>query len=206
MTEGVLEINLQGTTIKTLEAKSWLGRMFQKLVGVRSVEQEVATQLQYLEKVYEVFRDLGYENLLSLDMNGKNMYYDEAYTDKDLQTAIQLAVKEEQQEAYHVEFILHGIDGNEENEVEVNMYAQHEEGDMPLVVTARLNQPSAQVEVFLTKVKDKINEKFGIESGEISVEEDYEEETSEEPAEEEETETPEESAETETEEPEDKTL
>ena len=86
------------------------------------------------------------------------------------------------------------------------MYAQHEEGDMPLVVTARLNQPSAQVEVFLTKVKDKINEKFGIESGEISVEEDYEEETSEEPAEEEETETPEESAETETEEPEDKTL
>ena len=209
MTEGVLEINLQGTTVKALEAKSWLGRMFQKLVGVKTVEQEVATQLQYLEKVYEVFRDLVYENLLSFDLNGKNVYYDEAYTDKDFQTAIQLAVKEEQEEAYHVEFTVHGIDGNEENEVEVNMYAQHEEGDMPLVVTARLNQPSAQVEVFLTNVKDKINEKFGIESGDISVDEDYEEESGDEPAEESSEETSEETAteSTETEESEeDKTL
>lgn len=185
MTEGTLEINLTGTQVKLQEAKSWLGKLFQKITGVPKVEQEVVTQLQYLEKIYNVFKDLGYKNVLSLEMNGKEVYADDAYTSDDLDNAMQLALKETPEEVYHSELILQEIDGSEEDTINVNMYSQHEEGEMPLVISVSLGKTPEEVETFLEKLKTKINEKFQIEAGEVSVDEDsYEEE---EPIEEEET-------------------
>ena len=177
MTEGTLEINLQGTQVKTQEAKTWLGRFFQKISGgAPKVEEEVVTQLQYLEKIYGVFKELGYKNIVSLEVNGKEVYYDESYTKEDMDTAMQLALKEAPEEVYHIEFQLQEIDGKENDTLGVNMYSQHEEGDMPLVVSADLNKTPEEMTTFLENLKTKINEKFQIEAGESYVDEDsYEE-------------------------------
>ena len=172
MTEGTLEINLIGTQVKLQEAKSWLGKLFQKITGVPKVEQEVVSQLQYLERIYSVFKDLGYKNVLSLEVNGKEIYYDDAYTSDDLDNAMQLALKETPEEVYHSELILQEIDGNEEDNINVNMYSQHREGEMPLVISVSLGKTPEEVETFLNKLKVKINEKFEIESGDVYVDED----------------------------------
>ena len=188
MTEGTLGINLAGTQVRVEEAKTWLGRFFQKLTGgAPKVEQEVVTQLQYLQKIYEVFKDSGFKNMLSLEVNGKEVYYDEAYTRDDLNKAMELALKEAPEEIYHVETVLQEIDGEEDDTINVNMYSQHEEGKMPLVVSVDLNKKSEEVEAFLEKLKTKINEKFQIDEGDISVDEEEPEETSEEETTEEET-------------------
>lgn len=181
MTEGTLEINLVGTQVRVEEAKTWLGRFFQKLSGgAPKIEQEVVTQLQYIQKMYEVFKELGFKNIVSLEVNGKEVYYDEAYTRDDLDKAMELALKEAPEEVYHTEFQLQEIDGNEDDTISVNMYSQHEEGELPLVVSVDLNKKPEEVETFLEKLKTKINEKFQIEAGEVSVDEySYDEETEE---------------------------
>lgn len=185
MTEGILEINLQGTQVKVEEAKTWLGRFFQKLGGgAPKIEQEVVTQIQYLQKIYEVFKELGFKNIMSLEVNGKNVYYDEAYTRDDLDKAMELALKEAPEEVYHVEFQLQEVDGNEDDTINVDMYSKHKEGELPLVVNVDLSKKPEEVETFLEKVKTKINEKFQIEAGEVSVDEDTYPEDSEETSEE----------------------
>ena len=177
-TEGILRINLQGTKVETEERKGWLARIFRG--KEKTVEQEDVTQMQYLEKIYGVFKELGYENILSLEVNGKTVYADKENKENDFQDAIAKALEYESSEAYHIEINL-DTTGDEGTNINVSMYGQHKEGELPLVVRAFYeDKKPSEIEELLEKIKDKINEKFGIESGEIECEsEDESEEESE---------------------------
>lgn len=176
--EGVLRVNLKGTKVETEERKGWLARIF--LGKEKTVEVEDVTQMQYLEKIYEVFKEMGYENMLSLEINDKTVYADKENKDNDFQDAVTKAMEYESDEAYHIEFNL-DTNGDEETNLNVNMYGQHKEGELPLTVRAYYEDKKAsEIRELLEKVRDKINEKFGIESGEIEVEETESEDNEEE--------------------------
>ena len=180
--EGVLRIDLKGTKIKTEARKNWLARIF--LGKEIKMEQEAITQMQYLEGIYQVFKEMGYENILSLEMNDKTVYVDEENKDKDFEEAVRKAAEYESKEAYHIEFEL-DTTGDGESNIDVNMYGRHSEGDIPLVIRVWYdNKNSEDIKKLLEDIKTKINEKFGIESGEIEVDDDYEEEVSDEDTEE----------------------
>ena len=188
MTHGELSIDLKDTEIKIDEPKTWLQKIARKFTGEKRVAKEVVTQLQYLQKIYEICRDFGYKNVMSLDVNGNNVYSDDAYTADDLDRAMELALKETPQDIYHSQVVLQGIDGNEENQIQINMYSQHGEEELPLTVQVDVEKSVEDTTALLEKFKEKINEKFGIESGEVYVDEESEEDYSEEePTEEEET-------------------
>ncbi len=177
-TEGILRINLQGTKVETEERRGWLARIFKG--KEKTVEQEDVTQMQYLEKIYGVFKELGYENILSLEVNGKTVYADKENKENDFQEAVTKALEYESNEAYHIEINL-DTTGDEGSNINVSMYGRHKEGELPLVVRAFYeDKKPSEIEELLEKIKDKINEKFGIESGEIECEsEDESEEESE---------------------------
>ena len=181
--EGVLRIDLKDTEVITEERKGFFARIF--LGKEVTFERENVTQYQYLEKIAEVFKELGYDNVLSVEVNGRTVYYDEENKENDLQEAIQAALEYEEKEAYHISIAFDTTKDEEENLV-VDMYAQHKEGEIPLVVKAYFYETkSEEIKNILESIKSKINDKFGIESGEIEVDED---EVDEEGAEEEATE------------------
>ena len=180
--EGVLSINLKGTEVKTEERKGWLARIF--LGKEITVEQEPVTQMQYLEKIYKIFKSLGYENVLSMNVNGVEVYFDENNTEKDFELAMQSALSTESKEAYHVEISL-DTTGDELENINVNMYGQHKLGEIPLVINVSLPKTSEEINTLLEDIKTKINVEFGIESGEIEVYDEEEDEDDEETDEEE---------------------
>jgi len=178
--EGILSIDLKGTTIKTEERKGWLARIF--LGKNIEVAQEAVTQMQYLENIYNVFKELGMQNILSLDVNGKTVYMDEENTDNDFGAAVALALDEESKEAYHIEAEL-DTTGDEVTNIYINMYGQHKDGDIPLVIDCIMEKSFDDMTKLLEDIKAKINEKFGIESGEIDVDEDEEDPAEDDPEE-----------------------
>lgn len=122
--------------------------------------------------MYEVFKAVGYENAVSLEVNGSEVYYDEEYTENDLRTAIDLALKENPENIYHVQLVLQKVEGDNEEQIDVNMYSQTEKEEKPLVVNVDLNKDVAGTTTFLETLKQVIDEKFGVESGEITVDEE----------------------------------
>lgn len=187
--EGNLRVDLKGTEIIEKEPKGMLQKIIAKIVGKKKLEREVVTQLQCLEGMYNVFKELGQENLVRLEVNGTTVYEDGEHKPTDLYDAIQLALKANQEEVYHVEMVLEPVNGGEDDYIEVNMYQEHEEGERPLTVNAYIeDMNSEEMETFLEQVKEKITSKFGVEDIEIDVEEDEEDEESEEESSEEESE------------------
>ena len=171
MNTGTLEIDLQGTKIETEEKKGWLTRIFSG--KEKTTEVEDVTQLQYLEKIYAVFKELGYENVLSLSVNERIVYEDEENTDKDFETALKAAIECEIKKAYHIEISLDTTSDGEEN-IFINMFGKHEEGEIPLIIEVEEPKKLSEVKEMLENMKNKINEKFGIESGTIYVDEEDE--------------------------------
>jgi len=195
--EGILKINLKGTEIKTEERKGWLARIFKgKTI---EVAQEAVTQMQYLEGIYNACTELGYKNVLSLDVNGVTVYIDEENKDDDFSEAVKLALEEVETEAYHIHIEL-DTTGDEEANIEIDMYGQHKDGEIPLNVSTIMENTYDDMVVLLEGIKTKINEKFGVESGEIEVDEDEPEEAKEEATEDEPEEAKEEATEDEPEE------
>ena len=177
MAYGELSIDLIGTEIKVDEPKTWLQKIARVFSGEKKISKEVVTQMQYLQKLQEICKELGYKNVLSLDVNGINVYFDEEYNPDDLDKAMELALKEEQSDMYHVELILQGIEENDDNQMEINMYSSHGEDELPIVVTVDIEKTIEETRALLEKFKEKVNTKFGIEEGEISVDGEEVEET-----------------------------
>lgn len=183
--EGNMRVNLAGTQLIEKQPKGMLQTIIAKIVGKKKLEREVVTQLQCLEGMYNVFKELGQENLVRLEVNGTTVYEDEEHKSTDLYDAVQLALKANQEEAYHIEMVLEPKDGGEDDYIEVNMYQEHEQNERPLTVNVYIeDMNSEEMETFLEKVKEKIASKFGVEDIEIDVEEDEEDEESEEESEE----------------------
>lgn len=187
MTLGNLSIDLKDTKIEVEKPKNWLMKLFR---GEKILQTESVTQLQYLEQIANVLRELGYKNVLSLGINGGVVYGDESYTKDDLDNAIQLALKQETKKIFHIELEMQEIDG--EGTMDVNFYSQHAEGEMPLIINVDIPKTPEETRTLLEKIKVKINEKFLVESGEIEVDEDSfeEDETDEESESEEDSKSP----------------
>ena len=179
MVEGILKIDLKGTKVE--EPKSFLDRFKQFFTG--QAEQEVVTQMQYLQDIYDIFLSEGIKNVSALELNGKEVYSDEENTPDDFGKAVGLALKEEAKEAFHVRIELKD---EGEGEVTVNMYSRHAMGDAPLVIEIDTDKNSEDTKTLLENIKTKINDKFGIESGDIDIDEDEPDDTGEEPEEEDE--------------------
>ena len=176
MREGTLSIDLKGTEIKTEERKGWLARLFKgKTI---EVAQEAVTQIQYLEGIYNICKELGFNNVLSLDVNGKTVYMDEENKDNDFEEAVKLALTEDAKEAFNIEIEL-DTTGDEETSIYINMYGQHKDGDIPLIIDCIMEKSHEDMTKLLEDIKSKVNKKFGIESGEIEVDEDEEEDNDE---------------------------
>ena len=191
--EGNMKVNLAGTQLIEKQPKGMLQTIIAKIVGKKKLEREVITQLQCLEGIYGVFKDLGQENLVRLEVNGTTVYEDEEHKATDLYDAVQLALKANQEEAYHIEMVLEPKDGGEDDYIEVNMYQEHDEGKRPLTIDVyREDMNSEEMTSFLKKVEEKITLKFGVEDIDIDVEEDEDEEESEEESSEDESESDEE--------------
>ena len=179
--EGNMKVNLAGTQLIEKQPKGMLQTIIAKIIGKKKLEKEVVTQLQCLEGMYNVFKELGQENLVRLEVNGTTVYEDEEHKPTDLYDAVQLALKANQEEAYHIEMVLEPKDGGEDDYIEVNMYQEHKEGERPLTIDVYIEDMSSEeMTSFLKQVEEKITLKFGVEDIDIDVEEDEEDEESEE--------------------------
>lgn len=185
MINGTLNIDLKGTKVME-EPKGW----FMKLLTEKTeYEKEAVTQIQYLEKIYNIFSGLGWKNIVSLDLNDETVYEDEEYKENDFEEAINLAYKKIEEKDFKVIVHLENTDDDKEEKITVNFSSKHDVGEFPLVVEVELDKSSSEVETFLTDVKTKINDVFGIESGEIvDVDEDEEDSDEEEDEEDEDSE------------------
>lgn len=175
MGEATIKVTLKGTT-KVLEPHSnWLMRIFGKKI---EVAKEVVTQTQYLEKIYNVFKNLGYENLLDLEVNGEIVYEDEEYDEKDFEKAVKLALNAEAKEVYHIEFNLDTTGDNEAN-IDVNMYSKHGAEERPMVINIyEEDKNKEEITKLVDDIKSKISAQFEVESFEVDIaEEEATEET-----------------------------
>ena len=174
MINGTLNIDLKGTEIVVDEPNGWFTKLLTKLVGKTEYEQESVTQLQYLEKIYGIFSELGWKNIVSLDLNGETVYDDAEYKEDDFKEAINIAYGKIEEKDFKVMIHLENTDDEKEESITVDFDSKHDVGEFPLNVEAELDKTSLEVETFLTDVKAKINEAFGIESGELNVDDDEE--------------------------------
>jgi len=183
--EGTLKIDLKGTEVVVEEPKNWFQKIF---VGKKEYEKEAATQFQYLEKIYKIFSDLGWKNIVSLEVNSETVYEDEEYKEDDFREAVEKAYEKVEEKDFDVVIKLENTEGGKEDTLSVDFASKHDVGEYPLEVEVSLEKSSEEVNTFLTGVKEKVNEVFGVESGDIEVgdddEEDEEEEESEKEADE----------------------
>ncbi len=182
MKNGTLDIDLKGTETKVETPKNWLAKIGSRLFGKKQYEQEIVTQMQYLQKTYNIFSELGYTNIVSLDLNGETVYEDEEEKDNDFQTAMTLAYAKVQKPDFETSMSLK----KDKDTIDVSFSAKHEEGEYPLSIEVELDKTSEETTKFLEDVRTKINESFGLEVGDISVDENEESEEDEEDEEDEE--------------------
>lgn len=197
--EGELSIRLKGTELTSEESKTWLQKMWRRFSPEEQTETEVVKQVQSIEGVGESLLAVGMTNIVALELNGKMVYSDEEHKEDDLKDAVNLALDQEVKEVFHWRMELEDTNG----EVIVNMYNRHTVGSNPLEVNALFEDKSAgEVREFLMNLKDKLGEKFEIDSYEVDVADDDEEEDTEEEETSTEETTPEPSEETKEENPE----
>lgn len=176
MTNGTLDIDLKGTETEVEEPKTWLAKIKSSLFGKKENEQEVVTQLQYLEKTYKVFSEMGYKNLVRLELNDEIVYDDTEHKADDFENAIKLAYGKIQRKDFNVSMTLEDLKTDNTDTIDVEFSAKHGKGEYPLSIEVDLARNAVDTEKFLNEVKDKLNEAFGVESGDIEVDEDDDEE------------------------------
>ena len=170
MTEGTLKVDLRNTKTETEKSDSWIKRIF----GIqKEIEQEVVDQAQALEKLYKVFTDIGYNNVSSLEINGREVYSDPEFTAEDFEKALKLALEEESKKVYHIEIVLNTPQEDDGDYVNINMYSRHEPGEYPLNIFASIEKKDCdELKEFLESVRTKIEEQFEVESVAIDIDED----------------------------------
>ncbi|KKK74529.1 hypothetical protein LCGC14_2882850 [marine sediment metagenome] len=127
---GTIKVNLTGTTEKYEKAEGWLKKIF---VGDKEWEEEIVTQTDYLKKIYDVFSELGYKNVLFLDMDGETVYEDTENKDDDFDKAIQMALKEKKDKDYKIGISL-DTTGDEKGNILIAMNSKHDSGEFPLTI------------------------------------------------------------------------
>ncbi len=180
---GTIKVNLTGTTEKYEKAEGWLKKIF---VGDKEWEEEVMTQTDYLKKIYDVFSELGYKNVLFLDLNGESVYEDKENKDDDFDKAIQMALEKKKDEDYKIGISL-DTTGDEKGNILITMSSKHDSGEFPLTIEVISDEDPKEM---LEKIGNKIDEHFKVEAIEIEKDDEdtdeSEEETTEEDTEEDE--------------------
>lgn len=171
MIEGTLEINLKGTELVVEEPKGWLSKIGSMLFGKKEYEKEIVTQMQYLEKVYSIFTSLGWNNIVSLNLGDEVVYEDKEHKEDDFKEAVNLAYQKIEKKDFEVSIVLENSAGES---VDIEFSSKHDIGDYPLTISVELDKSEDEVTASLNEMKEKINGIFGIESGEITVEESNE--------------------------------
>lgn len=171
---GSINVNLKGTKLEEEKAEGWFKKIF---VGDKEWEEEIVTQTEYLKKIYDVFSELGYKNVLYVDVNGTTVYEDSENTDNDFEVAIQKALEQEIEPSEYNVAISLDTTGDEEENILVTMQSSHDVGEYPLTVEVTANEDPKEL---LDKIGAKLDEHFETEEVEIEGSEDSDEEDEEE--------------------------
>jgi len=164
MSNATIKVNLKSTKLETEPTKNWFMRIFKK---EKTMEKEVVTQSQFLEKIYNVFSELGYKNIQQLEMNGVNIYDDTHYEEDDFRKAIEKALNSEPLEIYHFEIYLDSSTSEEDENgitIDINMYSKHEVGDYPLTISFESFGTNDEVEKEVYDIILKLEETFETEN------------------------------------------
>jgi hypothetical protein len=172
MTRGVLRVSLKGSKIEVEEPQNFIEKFKAFFLGKGEVVKEDITQYQYLQQICEVFQCVGMQNILALELNGKELYYDEENTPDDLKKAISIALESPEEEGFHARIEMCPSDKDDDSSIVVNMYSAHDVGEFPLVVDADFGVSVMESKEFLTKVDAKLREKFLVSESEFDLDED----------------------------------
>lgn len=152
---GNIRVGLKDVKTQVKEAKGFWNKF---LIGDEEWQEEAITHIDYLQRIYKVFENLGYTNILFLDMNSETVYKDKKRTPNDFEKAIKLALKKEIKERYRIAMGL-DINGDGKTNVIITMVSKHDVGVYPLIIEVFFKNKPQHI---LRKIASEIDKQFRV--------------------------------------------